>query len=182
MGAVTLNNKIAVKGIDIPITEEEFYKAAMVGVKRCKRAYMVGKKDNFVDGSEYDSHIRGALAEFAVAKWADVKWTGKIDNYQKEADFNIDDYNITVKCSNNVKNILRNGMRMKKSNGKRANDIFIYTYCDINEPGDIIPVKLIGWISGKEAMRFSRLNEPFWHVPATELNGFLQRAGQIVFE
>jgi hypothetical protein len=161
---------MTLKGQEIKISEDEFYRAAEVGIHRCREAYRQGCKDKFVRGDEYDVHLRGALAEFAVAKFLKVEWTASVNTFKNEPDVVYRGKSIEVKCSDSTENILRNGLKLPKTIELHKDDIYALVYCDPKQQ-DIV-VTLVGWISAMKALAYPKVLNGYRFIPYEDLTEF----------
>lgn len=157
-------------GHDIFLTDLEFDQACQIACRRCRDAYRMGLVDGYVNGREYDAHIQGCLAEFAVAKYFGILniWTPTINTFRKMPDIILNNKSIEVKSLGDKRTIIQRGFPIKQSTLKRpTDDIFIFVYCDIRQTDDPFGCKILGWSDAESIKRF--YTERDWRLPYCEI-------------
>lgn len=144
--------------MNVSLTKNEIYTAAMVGVKRRIVSYSFDKTNKFINPEVWwDMDIEGACAEMAVAKALNIYW----------------DYSINTFSAPDVG--LFQVRHTKISYGKlivRPQDSDSETFILI--VGSSPDFEIIGYMTGKEAKQDKYLSDPHgkapcWMVPQGDL-------------
>lgn len=144
--------------MQIELTRDEMIFAAHGGVIRQVDAILRGRKDQFIPKDYWSTHVLGAMAECAVAKWRNRYWTPCYDEPTGVADLNAVSQ---VRSSPNPSSPL---IVRRRDKAKHA-FILVVTRPPVFE--------LMGWLWGHEAKQEEfwqgNLDPPAWFVPQERL-------------
>jgi len=140
--------------IEVTLANYEVQMAAAVGSRRQLNAVMKAREPRFGeqhDGQLHRNHLRGAMAELAVAKYLDVYWGGHVGVFTSLDD--VGKYEIRYS--------MRSDLKVKE------NDEGIV----ISVTGQPPKMKIAGYINAEDAMRdewkkdFNNGGKPAFFVP-----------------
>lgn len=152
----------------IELTWYEMMLAIECGVQRNVSSWKSNLKNNagYVPKDLFDTNIKGAAAEMAVAKALDMYWDGSVDTFKGKADVGFD---IEVRMTDMriPKLIFRPGDPVDRKYVLAQN-----LWVNGGKP----KFELLGWLEGKKAKRKKFLTDngngrkPAYFVPVNELN------------
>jgi hypothetical protein len=156
----------------IDLTEQEMRLAIQVGTERCISSWGKGSKHaaGYRPKDLFDTNIKGAAAEIAVAKMLDVYYVPSVNTYKSEPDISP---NIEVRMTQTVPPCLI----------IRPNDVRDRKYVAVQNKwvhGQLPKFKVLGWevfTNGVDKMwekyltNFGLQNRPHcWAIPAAALH------------